>query len=178
MAARPSFCASSRDLTTTPSAIAKQRVALLRRFKELPQRAIGELICSCSNASVQRAETRCGVWDATAQSCTSPARAAAPLGKFARGDRGSPRWPGDRPRTRDRARGALHHYGPASAGWLITRAKFSAVRARKQRGQCRTVDFGRRSGLAKLCEEIQSHLANARDASPAGRRSARRAALG
>ena len=130
------------------------RRSLVRRFQDLPHRALGELICLLLE--------RIGMTDIQAVRRPGSPGSELHLSAVARGPSGSVptaivvRRDG-REIGRERVtelRGALHHYGPAAAGWLLTTGQvLSGAREEASAPGAAPVALVDGMGLARLCEE-------------------------
>ena len=129
------------------------RKALLRRIQDLPQRAVAELIMVLLEAlgfgevrSVKRPGSHGGELHISARS--SLVSGGIPTAIVVRRD--------GREIGRERVtelRGALHHYGPAAAGWLITTGQvLSGAREEAGVATAAPVCLVDGAALADLCE--------------------------
>jgi hypothetical protein len=151
----PELVRLERDLSTTAERFREaSRRLMLRRLQELPQRAIGELILLLLERlgfselnTVRRPGTHGAELHLSGKS-SGPAgeiRAAIVVRRDGREI--------GRERVTE-LRGALHHYGPASAGWLITTGQvLSGAREEASAAGAAPVTLVDGLGLAKLCEE-------------------------
>jgi hypothetical protein len=151
----PELVRLERDLSTTAERYREAaRRLMLRRLQELPQRAIGELIVLLLERlgfselnTVRRPGTHGAELHLSGKS-TGPAgeiRAAIVVRRDGREI--------GRERVTE-LRGALHHYGPASAGWLLTTGQvLSGAREEASAAGAAPVTLVDGLGLAKLCEE-------------------------
>jgi len=144
-----------RELTTTTERFREaSRRLLLRRLQELPQRAIGELVvlllerAGFSELSPVRRPGAHGAELHLSGKTNGPAGEVR-TGIVVRRD--------GREIGRERVtelRGALHHYGPASAGWLVTAGQvLSGAREEAVAPGAAPVTLLDGLGLSRLCEE-------------------------
>ena len=144
-----------RDLMATSDRFRDaSRRLLLRKLQELPQRAVGELVllvlerAGLSDLQVVRRTGTHGA-ELHLSARTSGAGGEIRAAVVVRRD--------GREVGRERVtelRGALHHYGPASAGWLVTTGQvLSGAREEASANGAAPVTLVDGLGLARLCEE-------------------------
>jgi restriction endonuclease Mrr len=130
------------------------RRTLARKLQEIPHRAVGELVVLLLE--------RLGVTDLTAVRRTGAHGAELHLSGKAAAAGGEMRVAivvrrDGREIGRERVtelRGALHHYGPAHAGWLITTGQvLSGAREEASANGAAPVSLWDGAALARLCEE-------------------------
>jgi restriction endonuclease Mrr len=130
------------------------RRSLLRKLQELPPRAFGELMAVLLE--------RAGLLELTAVKRPGAHGAELHLGAKAVGPAGELRTAivvrrDGREIGRERVtelRGALHHYGPASGGWLVTTGQvLSGAREEAAAPGAAPVTLVDGAALARLCEQ-------------------------
>src|SRR5262249_9242387 len=144
-----------RDLQTTSERFNEAaRRLLLKKLQELPQRAIGELIVlvlervGFSGLDLVRRPGTHGAELHLSGKSSGPAGEIQVAVVIRRDGREI-----GRERVTE-LRGALHHYGPANAGWLITAGQvLSGAREEASAGGAAPITLVDGLTLARLCEE-------------------------
>jgi len=156
----PELLRIERDMTSLVERYREvSRRSLLRLLQDLPQRGLGELVllllehCGFTELTSVRRQGSHGAemhFSGKLKSASSEVRTAIVVRRDGREV--------GRERVTE-LRGALHHYGPAHAGWIITTGQvLSGAREEAAAPGASPVSVIDGAGLAKLCEEHEIGL--------------------